>query len=220
MQGLIDVPPGTLVTISTMSTPPTTEPTIKPASEPASDPRVERTRLAVVDAGMTLIAEQGPDGINHAAIAAGAGVSRTTLYKYWPTRAKLLLEILAAFDAHPQLASTGDVRADLLLLVGEMQTSVSDPMRRRVFSSMIAQSQWDDDVNEAQTNLRAIPLGGLTVLLDAAVERGEIVSGINPSDAASRLIGPLMFAGLVINQDVMTVDIESIVDDWLATVRP
>lgn len=197
-----------------MSTSPTS-----PTTETASDPRVERTRLAVIDAGMTLLLEHGPDGVSHAALASAAGVSRTTLYKYWPTRAKLLLEILTAFDAHPQLASTGHVRADLLLLVGELQTSMSDPSRRRVFSSMLAQAQWDDDVNEAQREVRAVPLGGLEVLLDAAVERGEIVEGVVPMDAASRLIGPLMFVALVANEDIMTVDIESIVDDWLSTVR-
>ena len=169
---------------------------------------------------MQLLREQGPDAVNHAAVANAAGVSRTTLYKYWPSRAKLLLEILAAFDAHPQLASSGDLRADLLLLVGELQISMSDPTRRRVFSSMIAQAQWDDDVSEAQVELRAIPLGGLEVLLNAAVERGEIVDGVVPIDAACRMIGPLMFAALVANQDPLEVDIESIVDDWLATVAP
>jgi hypothetical protein len=84
---------------------------------------------------------------------------------------------------------------------------------------MIAQAQWDDDVSEAQSEVRAIPLGGLAVLLDAAADRGEIVEGVVPMDAACRLIGPLMFAALVANEDIMTVDIESIVDDWLSTVR-
>jgi AcrR family transcriptional regulator len=193
---------------------------ITPTTDPAWDPRVERTRQAVIDAGMKMLQEQGPDGVNHAAVASAAGVSRTTVYKYWPTRAKLLLEILTALQAHPQLASSGEVRADLLMLVGEHQTSMSDPTRRRVFSSMIAQAQWDDDVNEAQSGLSAIPLGDLEVMLRAAAERGEIIEGVVPTETAGRLIGPLMFAALVGNQDVMTVDIESIVDDWLATVRP
>lgn len=184
------------------------------------DPRVERTRQAVVDAGTRLLVEDGPDGINHAAIATAAGVSRTTLYKYWPTRAKLLLEILAAFDAHPQMESSGDLRTDLVRLLEEMQTSMSDPTRRRVFSSMLAQAQWDEDLLEAKNDLRAIPLAGFEALFDEAVERGELVAGVVPIEAAGRLLGPLMFAALVAGQDVIEVDIESIVDDWLATVNP
>ena len=185
-----------------------------------TDPRVERTRLAVIDAGMAALVEQGPDGISHAAIAAAAGVSRTTLYKHWPTRAKLLLEILGAFDTHPPIPTCGAVRGDLVSLLDGMRASMSDATRRRIFSSMLAQAQWDDDVNEVEESLRAIPLCGLEEMLDAAVGRGEIIDGVTPMDAACRLIGPLMFSALIANADVMTVDIESIVDDWLATVRP
>lgn len=184
------------------------------------DPRTERVRRAVIEAGMRLLLDQGPDGVNHAAIASAAGVSRTTLYKYWPTRAKLLLEILAAFDAHPPMASSGDLRADLLVLLGETQAAMSDPTRCRVFSSMIAQSQWDEDVNEARASLSAVPLHQLDLLLRCAADRGEIVDGVVAVAAAGRLIGPLVFAALVAGDDVMAVDIESILDDWLAAVRP
>lgn len=189
-------------------------------SDVGADPRTERARHAVIEAGMRLLLDQGPDGINHAAISSAAGVSRTTLYKYWPTRAKLLLEILTAFDAHPQMSSSGDLRTDLLLLLEETQTAMSDPTRCRVFSSMLAQAQWDEDVNEARNSLRAIPLGQLEALLSAASERDEIIGGVVPIAAAGRLIGPLMFAALVAGEDAMAVDIESILDDWLATVRP
>lgn len=186
----------------------------------STDPRVERTRRAVVEAGTRLLVDVGPDGINHAAIAAAAGVSRTTLYKYWPTRAKLLLEILTAFDAHPQMESVGELRADLVHLLQEMQTSMSDPTRRRVFGSMLAHAQWDEDLQEAKDDLRAVPLAGLEALFDAAVERGELVEGVVPIEAAARLLGPLLFAAMVVGTDVTEVDIESIVDDWLASVTP
>lgn len=189
-----------------------------PSDQP-SDPRTERTRQSVIEAGMRAFVEHGPDGINHAAIASAAGVSRTTLYKYWPTRAKLLLEILVAFDAHPQMASGGAIRADLVRMLGELRTSMSDPTRRRIFSTMLAQAQWDEEMNEAKESFRAIPLSGLEALLDEAVDRGEIAEGVSPIVAAGRLIGPLMFAALIAN-DVATVDIESIVDDWLETVGP
>ena len=189
------------------------------AADGGTDPRTERIRTAVVAAGAMMLSEHGPDRINHAAIASAAGVSRTTLYKYWPTRAQLLHDILVGFDTHPAIPSTGDVRADLLTMLHDIQVGMSDPVRRRMFSSMLAQSQWDADLIEAQNSLRAIHLAGLTDLFAAAVEQGEIVEGVDPTVAAGRLIGPLVFAALVAQQDVMEVDTESIVDDWLSTVR-
>ena len=168
---------------------------------------------------MDLLTSQGPDAVNHAAIASAAGVSRTTLYKYWPSRAKLIMEILAAFDPHQRIVSNGDLRSDLVQFLRALRTSMSDPTRRRVFSSILARAQWDEDVSEAQNSLRALPLGDMEKLFDAAVERGELIEGVEPIAAAGRLIGPLMFAALVARDEVMTVDIESIVDDWLSGVR-
>ncbi len=168
---------------------------------------------------MELLLEQGPDAIHHAGIAAAAGVSRTTLYKYWPTRAKLLLEVLTAFDAHPEMVTSGAIREDLLALLTDLRDSMADPTRCRVFTTMLAQAQWDEDMLEAKTALRAIPLGGLSMLLDAAASRGEIRAGLDVGDASARLIGPLMFGAIVIGENIESIDVESIVDDWLATVR-
>ena len=196
------------------------DPDTSDPAEVSTDPRTERIRVAVMDAGTTLLSEYGPDRVNHAAIASAAGVSRTTLYKYWPTRAKLLQDILVALDTHPPMPSTGDLRADLLTMLNDIRVGMSDPIRRRIFSVMLAQAQWDPDLIEAQDSLRAIPLAGLHELFAAAVDRGEMVAGVDPVVAAGRLIGPLVFAALVVRDDVLEVDTESIVDDWLSTVRP
>ena len=89
-------------------------------TDTASDPRIERTRSAVLDAGVAILFEQGPDGVTHAAIANAARVSRTTLYKYWPTRAELLFDILNQVEPHKKVKPSGDVRTDLVAMIGEM----------------------------------------------------------------------------------------------------
>jgi hypothetical protein len=96
---------------------------------------------------------------------------------------------------------------------------MSDPQRRRMFVSMLAQAQWDADVVEAKSELKAIPLADLEAVIESGVVVGLVRTGIDPEAAASRLLGPLMFASLVMD-DAVLVDVESIVDDWLASVRP
>lgn len=183
------------------------------------DPRVERTRRAVLDAGGELLCTFGPDGVNHAAVATQAGVSRTTLYKYWPTRAKLLLDIFTSFHDHEEHTPSGDVRTDLVAMLTEHQDSMRDAQSRRMFVSMLAQAQWDDDVIEARAELKAIPLAHLATVIETGVASGEIREGVATAEAASRLVGPLMFASLAMDDSVM-LDVESIVDDWLVSVRP
>jgi len=184
-----------------------------------TDPRVERTRRAVLDAGAELLSDHGPDGVTHASVATQAGVSRTTLYKYWPTRAKLLFDIFSSFHDDDGHTPSGDVRTDLVAMLLQHQRAMSDPQRRRMFVSMLAQAQWDADVVEAKSELKAVPLAGLEAVIEAGVVAGEIRSGVESEAAASRLLGPLMFASLVID-DAVLVDVESIVDDWLASVHP
>ncbi|MCU1490585.1 MAG: hypothetical protein JWM85_1990, partial [Acidimicrobiaceae bacterium] len=49
-------------------------------------PRSERARLAILEAAADLLIEGGLHAATIEAIAARAGVSKVTIYKWWPTR--------------------------------------------------------------------------------------------------------------------------------------
>lgn len=183
------------------------------------DPRVARTRHAVHEAGRELLVASGPAAVTHAAVASAARMSRTTLYKYWPTRFDLLADICRATKPDAAIEPSGDVRTDLIRMTSEVANNLADRESRKMFASMVAQSQWDDDAREAQAALIGVGLEDLTKVLDAGVASGDLPSGIAPQRAASRLLGPIFFAATVIDVQVGDDDIESIVDDWLAAVR-
>jgi AcrR family transcriptional regulator len=76
-------------------------------SEQAS-PRYDRTATAILDAAAHTLAGHG-GGANMAEVAAAAGVSRATLYRYYPSR-EALLQALAAqalADAGSRIADAG-----------------------------------------------------------------------------------------------------------------
>jgi AcrR family transcriptional regulator len=78
----------------------------------SKDARNARTAAAILDAATQALAEHGR-GANMAEFAAAAGVSRATLYRYYPDR-EALLEALAAHalaDAAARLADAGLDRA-------------------------------------------------------------------------------------------------------------
>src|SRR5437764_5059814 len=56
-----------------------------------------RTVDSILAATRRVIAERGPDGLTMSAIAATAGVSRPTLYRWFPTKHELL-EALTAYE--------------------------------------------------------------------------------------------------------------------------
>jgi AcrR family transcriptional regulator len=80
----------------------------------ATTPRYDRTAAAILDAAAHVLSERGGDS-NMADVAAAAGVSRATLYRYYPHR-EALLEALATHalaDAAARIADAGLERASV-----------------------------------------------------------------------------------------------------------
>jgi AcrR family transcriptional regulator len=78
----------------------------------SSSPRFDRTAAAILDAAAHVLAEHGGSA-NMAEVAHWAGVSRATLYRYYPNR-EALLEALASqalADTAARLADAGLERA-------------------------------------------------------------------------------------------------------------
>jgi TetR/AcrR family transcriptional regulator, mexCD-oprJ operon repressor len=77
-------------------------------SQAASTPRHDRTASAILDAAAHTLVEHGGSA-NMAEVAAAAGVSRATLYRYYPTREALLqaLAVQALADAGARLTDAG-----------------------------------------------------------------------------------------------------------------
>jgi len=74
----------------------------------ASSPRYDRTAAAILDAAAHTLAEHGGSA-NMAEVAAAAGVSRATLYRYYPSRGALLqaLAAQALAEAGSRIADAG-----------------------------------------------------------------------------------------------------------------
>jgi AcrR family transcriptional regulator len=73
-----------------------------------ASPRYDRTAAAILDAAARVLADRGASA-NMADVAAASGVSRATLYRYFPSR-EALLEALAAqalTDAGSRIADAG-----------------------------------------------------------------------------------------------------------------
>src|SRR5258708_20335318 len=80
-------------------------------------PRSARAHGQVLDAALKLFAARGVDGTSMDAIAAASGVSKATIYKHWPDKNALCLEVMAGLHgahAEPPDVDSGDLRPDLI----------------------------------------------------------------------------------------------------------
>src|ERR1043165_4470484 len=66
-------------------------------ARPPGRPRSERAARAIIDATLDLLAEEGGvTGVSIEAVAARAGVGKTTIYRRWPNKEALIIDALAA----------------------------------------------------------------------------------------------------------------------------
>ena len=82
-------------------------------------PRSERAREAILSAAAELLLARGLGAVSMDAVAERAGVSKATIYRWWPTKETLALEALYhEWDtARPSSRDTGSLRGDLLALL-------------------------------------------------------------------------------------------------------
>src|SRR6185295_14852761 len=80
-------------------------------------PRSERAHVDVLDAALALFTEQGIEATSMDGIAAASGVSKATIYKHWPDKDALTVEVMARLHGRETLPpdpDSGSLRADLI----------------------------------------------------------------------------------------------------------
>lgn len=164
--------------------------------------RSPAAHAAILDAAVALAARGGPQAITMEAVAREAGVGKQTIYRWWPTRGHLLVEVyrhlvpaelLAKPDRQPD---SGETRLRHLLeaLFTTLRTSPAGP----ILAALIADAQSDPAVSRLFRE--SIIEGRRDVLLTpirAAVAAGDLPAGTDPH-WASDLIVALVWRHLLV----------------------
>lgn len=109
--------------------------------------RSETSRLAILTATAELISTVGYDNMSIEAIAAAAGVGKQTIYRWWPSKAEVVLDVWVP-EIHPRIefADTGDLAADLKAQLKAVIDLGADPLFGPMFRALVADSQHDDQL--------------------------------------------------------------------------
>jgi AcrR family transcriptional regulator len=138
-------------------------------------PRSERARRAILAATLALAAEEEPAGLTMEAIAKRAGVSKETLYRWWHSKAEVVLDALAERGQRTiPLPDTGTLRQDLRAFLRATVDS-GDPATVRLLYTIAAAAASDESLaGQVRDRFLATRRADLGQLLDRAVGRGEI----------------------------------------------
>lgn len=160
--------------------------------------RSDAAHRAILEATARLFAERGYDHLTIEGIAVEAGVSKQTIYRWWPGRGDLIAECLLEGLLLPDRlipASTGDVRADLLAWLREISVALGGPSGEGLLRSLVAAAAENADVGRRLYD----SLGAASSLaerLEKAIEQGDLRSDAPVQEIAEALVGAIILRAL------------------------
>ena len=149
----------------------------------APDPqkRSETARRAVLDAALALCTDEGYPSLTIEGIAARAGVSKKTIYRWWKSKGDVLLEaVVDLANVSANHVDTGDLVEDIVTQLCAV-IDLLVPHHTSAVTGLIAEALRDDAV---ATALREQLIKPNILLFNArmqkSVERGELPAQVDP----------------------------------------
>ncbi|MGW0514826.1 TetR/AcrR family transcriptional regulator [Streptomyces olivaceoviridis] len=172
-------------------------------SKPAPDAtrRSERSRRAIYAAALALVGEVGYPKTTVEAIAARAGVGKQTIYRWWSSKADVLLEAFldlagqsaqAAGQAADTVPDTGDLAADLKAVLRATVDELFDPRFEVPARALAAEGVVNEQLGrEVVAKLLEPQLQLYVARLRSAQDAGAVRADVDPRIALELFVSPL-----------------------------
>lgn len=157
-------------------------------------PRSEKAHTAILEAAAELLLARGLSAVSMDAVAQRAGVSKATIYRWWPTKETLALDALYSewAAARPYPRDTGALRGDLLSLLRPWARLAGSRPYGRVIAALITEAQTDPAFAAEYRERFVEPRRDLArAIFRRAIQRGEIPADTKIEVALDLLYGPL-----------------------------
>lgn len=208
-----------------MTTTDETQATGAQTPRPAGRPRSARAEKAIIDATLDLIGESvGISELSIEAIAARAGVGKTTIYRRWSNKEDLLVDALATLKTPLPPVAGVSVREDLVVYARVFLRDACDARNRCVMNIAMNEAERHPRLVERIRQATIEPRrAAITTLLRRGVTTGELRAGLDVPIAMANLVGTVMWYIRTEGVDECTASsdlAERIVDHLLAGLAP
>lgn len=161
--------------------------------------RSKRAHEAILAATTSLLEAKGYNGLSIEAVAAQAGVGKQTIYRWWPSKAALVMEAYSAMVAQEiVIPDSGRLEEDLYLLFEQIFSRLSSSGFGKAIAGLLTEAQTD-------SVLAAEFLDGFVgwrrkvvrQLLEKGLSRGEVAPEADLEIAVDSLFGSMWYRLLV-----------------------
>lgn len=183
--------------------------------------RCDRAHQAILTAAAELLEEHGCYGsISIEAIAARAGVGKQTIYRWWSSKAAVLMEAFATHaDQAVPVPNTGLVKTDLCQILQQLFTVLTTTAAGAVVAGLIAEAQSDPTIAQAFRNQFVASRRAAThTILERGVARGELRQDLDYELAIDAIYGPVWYRLLLKHAPLNEVFAEELIGQLLRGV--
>jgi AcrR family transcriptional regulator len=148
---------------------------------------------AIVAAFYAELAEGGHERLTMDRVAARAGVGKAALYRRWPSKERMLADLVASIartDGSP--TDHGSLPADLRAYIDDAAGLLSDPLFQRIMPYLIAQARSSPELVQAVRRLPGPSREDGYVILRRAIDRGEISPRTDIDLVLDMIAGPVL----------------------------
>jgi AcrR family transcriptional regulator len=183
--------------------------------------RSERSHAAIIAATQELLVERGYRELTIEGVAARAGVGKQTIYRWWPSRAALVLEAyLAGSEAIAPPAASASTREDVRALLRWLAAVLAQPIGGRVVAGLVADLQHDPDLAEGfRRDVVPARRRAMLAALERGRERGDIRADADLDLAIDALHGAVFYRLLLSGEPLDEYFADGLVDQVLDGLR-
>ncbi len=177
------------------------------AATATEDPRVERTRAHVLHHARDLLALGGAAAVTYSNLATRARVTRQTLYRHWPTRESLFVDLALDGATRGMPDRSGPPEAIIGDFLRAMRDGMDEPSNAASLTALVAQADHDPTSRNALIKI----VTDVRVALNAVLQpTGVSLDG----EQYARLCGPMLFQRFFAREPATDQFLEELVQKW------
>lgn len=144
---------------------------------------------AILKAAEEILAEGGHGAFSIEAVARRAKAGKPTIYRWWPSRAALLLDAYHRHKGALATPDTGRIDDDLFFFLDGLLTFWRSGSAGAIFRSIIAEAQSDAAAGDALSAYAAERRRHIGEIFRRARTRGEVADWVDAELAAETIMG-------------------------------
>jgi AcrR family transcriptional regulator len=138
-------------------------------------PRSEKAHRAILEATIELLGAQGLRGLTIEAVAARAGVGKTTIYRRWESKSELVADAVSLLRPPGAPPDAGSLVEDMRALADTQRGRLAGTRIPGVVPRVLSESADDPEFHRVLMERAVEPIRAIVrEIVERAVERGEL----------------------------------------------